>query len=312
VSCPPPPELLIGIGTSLTLSIRRRILTKAEIKRQRKHKALGVAVAAARGDDHAKQALAFDEDAPPPTARMTELTATHHRTPVACMSVGASWQFPIPLAHLTHEQLVGLVTRGLLVVALPPGQRADDWGVETLSAVPTAGPWWDEQHKQTARESVGVPALTVVPPSPLLVSPTNSNSNETSTAGKSAVKDGFGSFFARAKNAREQFLKPTAHLSTTHSSSASSYSPSVPSSPPAMTTSTSDISMMDVSLSPPIPSPPSVPSSPRLSSASAEARKSTDALSVQSFDTVATTSTGSSGSRASQWVSWASSKWGRS
>ena len=260
---------------------------------------------------------------------MTELTATHHRTPVACMSVGANWQFPIPVVHLTHEQLVGLATRGLLVVALPPGQNAHDWSVETLSAVPTAGPWCEERDGRTAweRESVPVPvpALTVVPPSPLLVSHTNSNSSEASMAGKSAIKVGFNSLFARARNAaQDQFLKPTAHPTTTttttpssssSSSLASSYSLSVPSSPPTMTTSTSETSMSEISLSPsiPIPSTPSVPSSPPLWSESTEAkRRSIDAVSVLSSDSVATSSTGSGASRTSQWMSWASSKWGRS
>lgn len=244
---------------------------------------------------------------------MTELTATHHRTPVACMAVGATWQFPIPVAHLTHEQLTGLATRGLLVVALPPGQNAEDWGVETLSAVPTAGPWREERDgRWTARESIPVPALAVVPPTPMLLSHTNSN--EASMAGKSAIKEGFTSLFARAKNAHEQFLKPVAYPTTTpSSSSSSSYSLSVPSSPPTMTTATSDTSMTDISLSPSIPPPSSVPSSPRLSSGSAKATESADTLSVRSSDAFATSSTTGSGeSRTSQWMSWASSKWGRS
>ena len=107
----------------LTPPIHRRILTKAETKRQRKCNALTAAAAAAAGN--VKPALAFDEDAPVPTARMTELTATHYHTPVACMSVGANWQFPIPVTNLTYEQLMGLMTRGLLVVTLPPGKHAD-------------------------------------------------------------------------------------------------------------------------------------------------------------------------------------------
>lgn len=285
----------------LTPSIRCRILTKAEAKRQLKKNV----AAADHLHPHHKHDTAFGEDAPLPTARMTELTATHYRTPVACMSVGANWQFPIPLAHLTHEQLTGLATRRLLVVALPPGQNAADWGVETLSAVPTAGPWEHRGRERQERHREGgwereVPTLAVVPPSPLLVSPLNS---------KDAIKDGFSSLFARAKNAREQFLKPTTLPTIISSSSAPSYSPSVPPSPPPMTTATSDMSTAEAPLSPPLPS---VPSSPPLSFGLAEARKSIDAFSIRSSDTVASTSTASGGSRTSQWMSWASSKWGRS
>jgi hypothetical protein len=287
---------------------RCRILAKAETKRQRKRKALKHAPAGT--DDHVpsdpKHEPAFEVDTPPPTARMTELTATYYHTPVACMSVGTNWQFPIPVEHLTHEQLTGLVRRGLLVVALPPWQNADDWGVETLSAVPTAGPW-EERDRRTGRErereNVGVPALTVVPPSPLPVSPVHSN--EMSTGGAGA----FSSFFSRAKTAREQYLKPTAHPTTTTSSS--SHSSSVPSSPSMMTASTSTTSITEILLSPPMLPPAPVPSSPLLSSGSVEARKSTEALSVRSSDSVTSMSIVSGGSRTSQWVSWASSKWGR-
>ena len=120
---------------------------------------------------------------------MTELTATHYHTPVACMSVGANWQFAIPVTHLTYEQLVGLASRGLLVVALPPGQNADDWGVETLSAVSTAGSWYEEQDgRLTARASVPIPTLAVVPPSPLFVSHTHFN--EAGWSGRARSKRG--------------------------------------------------------------------------------------------------------------------------
>ena len=183
------------IGTRPDLSIRRRILANAETKRQRKHEVL---TAAAGGDKHEH---AFNEDAPLPTARMTELTATHHRTPV------------------------GLATRGLLVVVLPPGQNTCGCSVETLSAVPTAGLWCEERDGRTAWEREGVPALTVVFPSPLFVSHTNSNSSEAIMAGRSATKEGFKSLFARARNvAQDQFLKPTAHPTTTTTTPSSSSS----------------------------------------------------------------------------------------
>ena len=54
--------------------------------------------------------------------RIMELTATHNLTSVACISVRANSPFPIPVTHLTYEQLVGLVTRGLLVIARPAGK----------------------------------------------------------------------------------------------------------------------------------------------------------------------------------------------
>jgi len=64
---------------------------------------------------------------------------------------GANCQFPIPVAYLTLEQLTGLVRRGLLVVALPPGQNVDDWEIEILCAVATAG-LREERDGRTARE----------------------------------------------------------------------------------------------------------------------------------------------------------------
>ena len=167
----------------LTPSIHRRILTKAETKRQRKYKSL-TAVVAAWGDGHAKHAFAFD-DAPLSTARM--VAATPHRTPVACVSVGADWQFPIPVTHLTHGPRDAHAARRCAPL---PGKNAEDRAAETPSAVLTAVPWCEGRGgRWTARESVPVPVLAVVPPSPLLVSRTYSN--EAVMVGKSAIKEGF-------------------------------------------------------------------------------------------------------------------------
>ena len=79
-------------GTPLTPWLRRRILIASETKR--KHKRKDLASAAAGGRLLRQAHLALDGVAHMPTVRMTELTATHHRTPVACISVGFNWQCP--------------------------------------------------------------------------------------------------------------------------------------------------------------------------------------------------------------------------
>ena len=77
---------------------------------------------------------------------MTERAATHHNNPVACVSMGANWQFLIPVTHSTYEELEGLVTRSSSSLR-SPGQNAYDCAVETLSAVPTTGPRCEERDR---------------------------------------------------------------------------------------------------------------------------------------------------------------------
>ena len=104
-------------GTRLTPWLRRRTLIASETKRQHKHKVL--ASAAAGGRLLRQPHLAFDRVAHMPTVRMTELTATHHRTPVVYISLRFNWQSPILVSQMPDGQLVGLVTRGLPVFVLP-------------------------------------------------------------------------------------------------------------------------------------------------------------------------------------------------
>jgi hypothetical protein len=191
------------------------------------------------------------------------MIVTHHRSPVACMRIGDKWQFPIPLAHLTHDQIVGLAKKGLLVVALPPGYATEStrWTIETLSSSLSTA----VVEAQAQGQSLTVPAFELIPASP-----------QTATA----IKEGFSSFVARAKNAREQYLRPT---STSSASSLGVASPTSPTSP-----------VLEVPLSPSLSVPGSSP------------RTSVDAASILSSDSAA-----SNGSKKSQWMSWASSKWGR-
>ena len=72
--------------------------------------------------------------------RITELMAIHNRTAVACMSVGANSPFPVPVTHLPYEQLVALATRGLLVVALPPGKSPTTVALRPLVLYRPLGP----------------------------------------------------------------------------------------------------------------------------------------------------------------------------
>ena len=125
------------IGTS-TDPFDRRILTKAETKLQRKYNSLTATAAAAGGDRYVNHALVFDEGAPVPMARVAELTATHHHTLVACVSVAPNWQFPIPVTHLTHWPRDAHAAHRCTPL---PEKSAEDGAAETPSAVPTAGPW---------------------------------------------------------------------------------------------------------------------------------------------------------------------------
>ena len=157
----------------LTPSIRGRIFIEAETRRERKYRVL--TDAAIGGGGYAKHILAFDEDGFPPTARMTGLTAMYHRTPISCVSLRANWRFLIPITHLIYEQLVGLVTGGLLVVAVPAGKMSTNGESRRLPLYRLLGPGAKNETGGGRRGKVLSSPRWGRHPTPLLVSHTNTN-----------------------------------------------------------------------------------------------------------------------------------------
>ena len=149
-----------------------------------------------------KHALEFDDDASLPMYYGAQgNTQLHFSSMHVC---GGQFAVPNPRHALDLQAARGPRNARAARRCAPCGQNADDWGDETLTAVPTGGPRCEERDGwPTAGKSVVVPALAVVAPSPLLVS--HNNYNEAGTVEKSAIKGGFTSF-ARAKNADAQPL----------------------------------------------------------------------------------------------------------
>ena len=161
VSCSPLQNHLYGSVRVLTPSIHRRILTKADTMQQCKYILLAAAAvrqARTRTRTCTRRDCASAHGA---HSRAHGNAPLHSRCVHIC---GGQLAVPDPAKHLVYERLMGLVTRGPLVVVLPPRQTADDWDVETFSAVPTAELWCEERDRQwTVKESVPEPVLEVVP-----------------------------------------------------------------------------------------------------------------------------------------------------
>ena len=85
-----------------------------------------------------KHALEFDDDAPLPMYYGAQgNTQLHFSSMHIC---GGQLAVPNPRHHLTYEQLVGLVTRGLLVVALPAGKTPTTGETRRLPLYRLVGP----------------------------------------------------------------------------------------------------------------------------------------------------------------------------